>query len=137
MTKTYSLEISTRGFCDIHDITSRVEQCLHDSGTRDGIAVVFVPGATAAITALECESGAIEDFKDAIERLAPEGAHYKHDAAYGDGNGFSHVRAALLGPSASIPVSRGRLGLGTWQRIVLADFDNRPRSRSVVVQIMG
>jgi secondary thiamine-phosphate synthase enzyme len=98
---------------------------------------VFVPGSTAGITTIEFESGVIEDLKKAIERIAPQGIPYAHDARWRDGNGFSHVRAALLGPAITVPFDEGQLQLGTWQQIILIDFDNRPRTREVIVQILG
>ena len=99
--------------------------------------MVFTPGSTAGLTTIEYETGAISDLKDAIARIAPEGMAYAHDARWGDGNGFSHVRAALLGPSLALPLREGALVTGTWQQIVLIDFDNRPRSRRVEIQIIG
>jgi secondary thiamine-phosphate synthase enzyme len=99
--------------------------------------LIFVPGSTAALTTIEHESGVIEDLKEAIERLAPENLHYRHDTRWGDGNGHAHVRAALLGPSLTIPIIEGKLVLGTWQQVILCDFDNRPRKRQVVVQVSG
>ena len=133
--KKFSLE--TKGFGDVIDVTREVTQGVESSKVSSGIVTVFVPGSTAGITTIEFESGAVSDFKKAIERLAPVDMHYEHDARWGDGNGFSHVRAALMGASLTIPVIAGRLQLGTWQQIVLCDFDNRPRSREVLVQIMG
>jgi secondary thiamine-phosphate synthase enzyme len=130
-------ELDTRGECDVIDITGAVEEHVIDSAIESGTATVFVPGSTAAVTTIEYESGAVSDFKAAIERLAPTDIHYSHDARWGDGNGFSHVRAALLGPSMSVPFNSGRLLLGTWQQIVLVDFDNRPRHRKVIVQVLG
>lgn len=135
--KTGEFVIRTRGFADIQDITGRVREEIRSAGFTAGVATVFVPGSTAGITTIEYESGAVQDFKDAIERQAPVDLHYDHDARWGDGNGFSHVRAALMGASLSIPFQDGELQLGTWQQIVLCDFDNRPRSRNVLVQIMG
>ncbi len=129
--------VETKGRTDILDITTQVERAVSASGVRSGIVVVFTPGSTAGLTTMEYESGAISDLKDAIARIAPEGAAYAHDARWGDGNGFSHVRAALLGPSLSLPLREGALVTGTWQQIVLVDFDNRPRSRRVEVQIIG
>ncbi len=129
--------IETAGFADIHDITGRASRQVSASGVQHGTLAVFVPGATAGVTTIEYEEGALEDLKNAFARIAPEGIHYAHDARWGDGNGFAHVRAAILGPSLSVPIMRGRLGLGTWQQIVLVDFDNRPRERSVILQIMG
>ncbi len=135
--KTTRFKLDTRGFGDIKDITEEVTRGLQDAGFADGIATVFVPGSTAGITTIEYESGAVADLKKATERQAPVDIHYDHDARWGDGNGFSHVRAALMGASVTIPFQSGRLELGTWQQIVLCDFDNRPRTREVVVQWMG
>jgi secondary thiamine-phosphate synthase enzyme len=132
-----SISLRTQGGSDVADITGRVESAVRSSGVRDGLVTVFVPGSTAGVTTIEFEPGAVADLKRAIERLAPAGIHYDHDQRWGDGNGFSHVRAALLGPSLSIPVSQGRMELGTWQQIVLIDFDNRPRTREVVIQTLG
>lgn len=136
---TYSstVQIETRGYNDVHDLTGRAEDALRRSGVQEGVMLVFTPGSTAGVTTIEFEPGAVDDLKKAIERLVPEGLHYAHDAKWGDGNGFSHVRAALLGPSLSVPVTHGRLLLGTWQQIVLIDFDNRPRSRDVVFTVTG
>ena len=122
---------------DLVDITDEVAAVVRESGAHSGIAAVFVPGSTASITTIEYESGALADLKRAIERLAPRDMHYDHDARWGDGNGYSHVRAALLGPGISVPIRDGRLALGTWQQILLCDFDNRPRTREVLVQILG
>ena len=129
--------VETKGRTDVVNITTQVERAVSRSGVRSGIVVVFTPGSTAGLTTMEFESGAISDLKDAIARIAPEGMAYAHDARWGDGNGFSHVRAALLGPSLSLPLREGALVTGTWQQIVLIDFDNRPRSRRVEVQIIG
>ena len=98
---------------------------------------VFVPGSTAGITTIEYESGAVRDFQEAIERIAPKSIHYHHDQRWGDGNGYSHVRAALLGASLTVPFSSSKLLLGTWQQIILVDFDNRPRTRNILLQIIG
>jgi len=132
-----SISLRTEGGNDVADITERVESAVRSSGVSDGLVTVFVPGSTAGITTIEFEPGAVADLKRAIERLAPAGIPYDHDQRWGDGNGFSHVRAALLGPSLSIPVNQGRMELGTWQQIVLIDFDNRPRTREVVIQVLG
>jgi secondary thiamine-phosphate synthase enzyme len=132
-----TISLGTRGWNDVTDITERVESSVQSSGVRDGIVTVFVPGSTAGITTIECEPGAVADLKRAIDRLAPADMHYDHDKRWGDGNGFAHVRAALLGPSLSIPISQGHMELGTWQQIVLIDFDNRPRTREVVILVMG
>ena len=129
--------VETTRRTDILDITTQVERAVSKSGISSGIVVVFTPGSTAGLTTIEYEPGAVADLKSAIDRLAPEGAAYAHDARWGDGNGFSHVRAALLGPSLALPLREGALVIGTWQQIVLVDFDNRPRSRRVEVQIIG
>ncbi len=131
------LEIPTKGFGDIVDITDSVRRQMQKSGCSNGTVTLFVPGSTAGITTIEFELGAVADLKDAIERLAPVDLHYAHDARWGDGNGFSHVRAALMGASLTVPFQSGEMQLGTWQQIVLCDFDNRSRKRKVIVQIMG
>lgn len=131
------LSYRTTGETDVLDITEDVREALRGSGVTDGTMTLFVPGSTASLTTVEFESGAVEDLRRAIERLAPRGLRYDHDARWGDGNGYAHVRAALLGPSLSVPVRKGEPALGTWQQIVLIDFDNRPRPRRVLVQILG
>ncbi|MGH7807733.1 MAG: secondary thiamine-phosphate synthase enzyme YjbQ [Thermodesulfobacteriota bacterium] len=135
--RTVSLKIETRGETDLIDVTQSVARAVKDSGISSGIVTVFVPGSTAGITTIEYESGAIADFKKAVERIAPKGVHYDHDARWGDGNGYSHIRASLLGPSLTVPFSASRLMLGTWQQIIVVDFDNRPRRRELIVQIVG
>ncbi|MBI5489347.1 MAG: YjbQ family protein [Deltaproteobacteria bacterium] len=125
------------GETDVADVTKRVAELVEKSGVQEGLCVVFVPGSTAAVSTIEYEPGVVEDLKRAIEKVAPRGEHYAHDAAWGDGNGYAHVRAALLGPSLAVPIAEGRLVLGTWQQVVVLDFDNRPRHRRVVVQISG
>ncbi len=135
--KSGQFRVKTQGFGDILDITEQVSREIEASEFSNGIATVFVPGSTAGITTIEFESGAVEDLKQAIERLAPVNMHYDHDARWGDGNGFSHVRAALMGASLTVPFAQKRLNLGTWQQIVLCDFDNRERTRDVMVQLMG
>ncbi|MCH7923101.1 MAG: YjbQ family protein [Nitrospinae bacterium] len=127
----------TKGFNDTHDITDRVAEAVRESGLSSGVAVVFVPGSTAGLTSIEYEPGAVADLAEAVGRAAPDDIPYAHDAAWGDGNGFSHVRAALIGASFTVPFANGALILGTWQQIVLIDFDNRARTRRVVIQIMG
>ena len=129
--------VSSKGFTDVIDITGEVRGAVAAAGVKDGIVTVFVPGSTAGITTIEFESGAIEDLKDAIERIAPRDIHYAHNARWGDGNGFSHVRSALLGPSVTVPFNDRQLRLGSWQQIVLVDFDNRPRKRDIIVQVLG
>jgi len=137
MTFSQTFTIKTKGFNDTHDITPKVEEIVRKAKLANGIATVFVSGSTAGITTIEFEDGVVKDLKKAIERLAPQNMQYDHDRRWGDGNGFSHIRAALLGPSLSVPVTSGSLQLGKWQQIVLIDFDNRPRQREIVVQLIG
>jgi len=134
---TASFELATKGFSDCKDITPALQQCLRESSIVDGLLTVINPGSTGAITTIEYESGAVSDLRNALERIAPVGIEYAHNLRWGDGNGFSHVRAALMKPSLAIPVVHGKLCLGTWQQVVFFDFDNRPRKRKLVVQIMG
>jgi secondary thiamine-phosphate synthase enzyme len=131
------LSFRTSSDTDIIDITPQVSRNIDESGLTEGQVHIFVPGSTAAVTTIEYESGVVKDLRDAIERLAPTGIPYRHDARWGDGNGYAHVRAALLGPSLTVPLIEGRLVLGTWQQIVLVDFDNEPRDRKVLVSISG
>ena len=131
------ISISTRGDCDILDITAQLEQLVHDSGIIEGIGCVFVPGATGALTAMEFEPGVVADLRAALQRLAPSEIEYQHHLKWKDGNGHSHVRAALIGPSVTVPIREGRLPLGTWQQIVFIELDVRPRKRSLLVQIVG
>ena len=131
------LNFKTKGMTDILDITPDIRREVEGTGIKDGIVTVFIPGSTAAVTTIEYESGALKDLVEAIERLVPRSIHYHHDARWGDGNGFAHVRSALMGPSLTVPFSSGKLHLGTWQQIVLIDFDNRPRQRNVLLQILG
>ena len=135
----FSSEISleTRGFSDVHDITGEVLSALRDSKIKDGLLCVFVPGSTGSVTTIEYEKGVVEDLKEALKRLLPSSIPYRHDARWGDGNGFSHVRAALMKPGITVPVVGGALTLGTWQQIIFIDFDNRARKRRLVVQIVG
>ncbi len=137
MVFSYEIAISTKGYCDIHDITTSVEKAVTLSGISNGIVCVFVNGSTAGITTCEYEPGLVRDLRDAFDRIVPQEGEYHHNMAWGDGNGFSHVRASLLGPSLSIPLQDGKMSLGMWQQIIVIDFDNRPRKRSVVIQIVG
>ncbi len=137
MVQTETIELSTNGNTDIIDITGRVESLVADSGLTHGSVTVFVPGSTASVTTIEFEPGVVEDLRDAIERIAPSTMTYRHDERWGDGNGYSHVRAALLKPGLTIPVVDGRMTLGTWQQVVVIDLDNRPRTRKVVIQVAG
>ena len=134
---TKNIKLRSRGETDIIDITDQVSACVSDSKIKDGIVTVFVSGSTAGLTTIEFESGLVKDLKQSFEVIAPRRGEYHHNLRWQDGNGFSHVRAAMLGPSLSIPFNNKRLALGTWQQIVFIDFDNRPRSREVVVQIIG
>ena len=137
MVVTERISLETKGHCDIIDITREVAEQVARANITSGTVTLFVAGSTAGITTIEFEPGLISDLKEAWQRLAPDNIAYGHDRAWGDGNGHSHVRASLLGASLVIPFQDMRLTLGTWQQIVLVDFDNRPRSRQVVVQIMG
>ncbi|MGH7769847.1 MAG: secondary thiamine-phosphate synthase enzyme YjbQ [Candidatus Binatia bacterium] len=134
---TAKLTEKTQGHCDIIDITPKVQEQLQRQKIRRGLATLFVSGSTASLTTIEYESGVLEDLKELLEKLIPSNRKYRHDDRWGDDNGYSHLRASLLGPSLQIPIDGGRLLLGTWQQIVLLDFDNRPRTREIVLQIMG
>ncbi len=138
MTYTGRLHLATQGHTQVLDITDGVARVVAESGVRHGLAVVFVVGSTAGITTTEAEPGLLNhDLKAFFERIAPAGADYAHEATWHDDNGHAHVRAAAVGPSLTVPVVAGRLTLGTWQQIVLLDFDTRPRRREVVVQVVG
>jgi secondary thiamine-phosphate synthase enzyme len=134
---TTKLTEKTRGHCDIVDITGKVKEQLELQKVRRGLATLFVAGSTASLTTIEYESGVLEDLKELMEKLIPSDRKYRHDDRWGDDNGYSHLRASLLGPSLQVPIDEGRLLLGTWQQIVLLDFDNRPRTREIVLQIVG
>ncbi|GMT48327.1 MAG: hypothetical protein IEMM0007_1893 [bacterium] len=137
MTFSETISLSTAGFTDIVDISDKVIAVLGRSEIENGLVTVFCPGATGAVTTIEYEAGVLKDLRDAIERIVPSGLTYEHDRRWGDGNGFSHVRAALMKPSLTIPLIRGSLTLGTWQQIVFIDFDNRARQRDIIVQVTG
>jgi len=132
-----SISLSTAGETDIVDITGRVEKLVADSGVSRGMVNVFVTGSTAGLTTIEYESGLVHDLKEAMERIAPRKGNYAHDSRWGDGNGYAHIRASLMGPSLSVPLDGGRMMLGTWQQIVLVDFDNRRRDRTLAVTVLG
>ena len=134
---TKSIVFNTGGSGDLVDITAKLGDILGESKLREGSITVFVVGSTAAITSFEYEPGLIKDMKDVYEKIAPSNRHYAHDETWGDANGYSHVRSALQGPSLVIPFIDSKLKLGTWQQIVLAEFDNRARKREVVVQLIG
>lgn len=133
---TRRIGVKTQGNGDIVDITEKVTKEI-SLDVKQGLVTVFVVGSTAAVATIENESGLLTDFREMWDRLVPRGQPYHHDRAWGDGNGFSHLRASLLSASLTIPLVDGSLALGTWQQIVLVDFDNRPRSREVLVQILG
>ena len=137
MVVTDSVHVTTRGDADMIDLTADVQEKVREHGLNHGFVLVFVSGATAALTTIEYEPGLIQDFPDFFERVAPRAHDYKHEQTWHDGNGHSHVRASLLGPSLTVPVSNGKMLLGTWQQILLVDFDNRPRQRDIVVQLHG
>ena len=135
MIKNKIIKFETKGFNDIVDITREASDFA--SEFTEGLLNVFVQGSTLSVTTIEYEEGVVEDLKNAISRIAPEDIEYIHNLKWGDGNGFSHVRSAILGPSISIPINEGLLRLGTWQQIVVIDFDNRPRSRKAFLSIVG
>jgi secondary thiamine-phosphate synthase enzyme len=137
MVVTRKINFESKGDCDIIDITPQVEQEIAQAGINNGTVTIFVTGSTAGISTIEFESGLISDFKNMWERNIPTNIPYDHDRRWGDGNGHSHVRASLLGASLVIPFKEKKLSLGTWQQIVVVDFDNRTRSRQVILQIMG
>jgi len=137
MTFSETISFSTKGFTDIVDMTHHVAGVLERSKIEDGLVTVFCPGSTGAVTTIEYESGVLKDLQKAIEKIIPSNIPYEHDRRWGDGNGFSHVRAALMKPSLTIPLIKGRLTLGTWQQIVFIDFDNRRRDRNILVHIVG
>ena len=137
MVITSKIGIRTKGSCDLIDITGQVGQEVANSGVNSGTVTVFIAGSTAGVSTIEFEPGVLSDLYSMWERTVPRNIPYQHDRAWGDGNGFSHVRASLLGPSLTVPFTDKSLALGTWQQIVVVDFDNRPRSRDVVLQIMG
>jgi secondary thiamine-phosphate synthase enzyme len=134
---TKHLSLSTKGENDVVDITGEVQRVVEESGLLDGVAIVFVPGSTAAVTTIEYEPGLAKDFPDMLERVAPKDVDYEHQKAWHDDNGRSHVKASLIGPSLSVPFEEGLLTLGTWQQIILVELDIKPRLREVMVQVIG
>jgi len=135
--KTKQLSIHTRGEGDILDVTSAVTDAVVETKLKNGIVTVFVPGSTGALTTIEYEPGLLKDLPDMLERVAPKGLMYEHEKRWHDGNGHSHVRASLIGPSLTVPFSNGRLTLGTWQQIIFMELDARSRSRNLILQIIG
>ena len=134
---SFTIERSTRGNADIHDITDDIRRGVAQSGVKNGIVTLFTPSSTSALTTIEFESGALNDLRRLFDEIVDPERYYQHNERWGDGNGFSHVRAALLGPSLTVPFNSGRLALGTWQQIIYLDFDNRPRQRQLVAQVIG
>ncbi|HUL44024.1 MAG TPA: secondary thiamine-phosphate synthase enzyme YjbQ [Bacteroidota bacterium] len=131
------ISLHTKGFADTQNITDKVQALIRENPSVAGIVTLFIPGSTAGITTIEFEPGVVSDFRKALERLIPQNIQYEHDTRWGDGNGFAHVRASFIGPSLTVPFSERSLLLGTWQQIVVVDFDNRPRDREIIVQILG
>jgi secondary thiamine-phosphate synthase enzyme len=137
MIKTIHRQTATRGDNDVRDLTDAVQQAIEELRVREGTVTVFVPGATAGVTTIEFEPGVVADLTACFDRLAPQDLDYAHERAWHDGNGHAHIRAGLLGPSLTVPFADGHLLLGTWQQIVLVDFDNRPRQRSYTITVVG
>ena len=135
--RTDRLKEETQGFCDIINITPKVQDYVERERFQQGLVSLFVSGSTAALTTIEYEPGLIQDLKEFLEKMIPSNKKYHHDDRWGDDNGFSHLRASILGPSLLVPMVAGKLQLGTWQQIVLLDFDNRPRRREILIQMMG
>ncbi len=134
---TDQITVPTRGNSQLVEITALVAEVVTKHDMKEGQALIFVPGSTASVTTIEFEEGLLKDFPAALERLVPRGIRYEHEEAWHDGNGHSHVRASLMGPSLTIPFREGTLLLGTWQQVVLVDFDVRPRRRDLIVQLIG
>ncbi len=132
-----TLTIETKGFSHIIDITNQLESAVEESGIENGIALVFVPGSTGGVTTIEYEPGLLKDFPELMEKLIPSNRSYYHDQTWHDGNGFSHLRSSLIGTSLVLPIYRGSVIHGTWQQVVIVDFDNRPRRRNVVIHLLG
>ena len=134
---TKKLSERTAGFCDIIDVTAKVREQIEKQKIERGLVTLFVSGSTAALTTIEYEPGLVQDLREFVEKLMPSDRKYHHDDRWGDDNGFSHLRASLFGPSLAIPIENSRPMLGTWQQIVLLDFDNRPRVREIILQLIG
>jgi secondary thiamine-phosphate synthase enzyme len=134
---TESIVISTSGFTDIKDITQEIKRKVREANLKEGIVTVFVPGSTGALTTIEFEPNLCKDLKEILEKLIPSSISYHHEKTWGDDNGSSHLRASLIGPSLTVPISNGNLTLGTWQQIVFIDFDTQPRRREIILKIIG
>ncbi len=137
MVKTEEIKFNSKGYCHIVDITGQIDEKIKTSGINSGTVTVFTPSATTGLTTIEYEPGLLQDMPEFMEKILPSDVSYKHDETWHDGNGFSHMRAALMGPDITVPFTDGRMHLGTWQQVVFLDFDNRNRSRRLVLQIMG
>ncbi len=137
MVKTLTLQLNTKGHADVHDLTDQIADSLTGTDIQTGTVTVFCPSSTSAVTTIEYESGAVSDLRRLFDEILPSGREYAHNARWGDGNGHSHIRAALLGPSLTVPFVDQHLVLGTWQQIIYVDFDVRPRSRQIILQVMG
>jgi secondary thiamine-phosphate synthase enzyme len=134
---TGTIELETKGHADMHDLTPNIERVIEESQITQGLVTIFTPSSTSSITTIEFESGALEDLRAALDEIAPADHPYRHNLRWGDGNGHAHLRSALLKTSFSVPVINGRMTLGTWQQILFVDFDVRPRSRRLIIQILG
>jgi len=137
MVQTGSIRLNTRGNGDVYEITRQIAELVRDSGMKDGTVTVFCPSSTSGVTTIEYESGCVSDLRRLFDEIAPQNKHYAHQERWQDGNGHSHVRAALLGPSLTVPFVGKSLTLGTWQQVIYIDFDNKPRGRELVVQMIG
>ena len=137
MVKTKRLKLSTKGHDDILDITREVQAAVGEAKIENGAAIVFIQGSTASVTTIEYEPALMKDIKGLTEKLIPSNVNYAHDDTWGDANGYAHLRAALIGPSLTVPVVAGQLTLGTWQQIIIIDHDNRSREREIVIQVIG
>ena len=134
---TKKIKLNTKGETDIINITSEIASIILNSNLENGSVTVFVPGSTGSITTVEYEPGLVQDLKDFFEKIAPKSGIYQHNIKWQDGNGYSHVRASLMGPGITVPFIKKKMQLGTWQQIIFIDFDNRPREREIIVQILG
>ncbi len=135
--ETREITFITKGNCDVVDVTSQISEEIKQAGINDGIVTIFVPGSTGGLSTIEYESGLVSDIKEAMERIAPQGIEYKHNLKWKDGNGHSHIRASIVGPSITIPFAKKKMLLGTWQQVIFLDFDNCSRNRRLILQIIG
>jgi len=135
--KTFSISLNTSGDSDVHDITDAIADAVSKSGLKAGTVTIFCPSSTSALTTIEYESGAVSDLRRLFDEIIPQNREYAHNARWHDGNGHSHIRASLLGPSLTIPFVESQLTLGTWQQVIYVDFDNKPRRRELVLQMIG